>query len=433
MVVYGNSFTGGNVTVPPSKSAAHRALLCAALSRKKSSIYNIDNSNDMKATLNAVRALGAEAVYDETSKIVKVDSSKLGTIAGGVIDCIESGSTLRFIIPIAAALGGDWRFIGSGRLPERPLGIYQDLLPQHGVALSAKGGLPLEISGRLLPGEYQLPGNVSSQFITGLLFALPMLNDDSTIVLTSPLESEGYVDLTISVLRDFGIDIKKINNGWLVRGGQSYSAKNYTVEGDWSQAAFFLAMAALAPSGERIQIFGLDKNSVQGDKACLECFGGFGLKTEWNGNTLSAWNPNADKPYSGLQGHTIDAAQIPDMVPALAACAALCRGETCIINAERLRLKESDRLAAMEAALNSVGGHVEATADGLIIHGVESLAGGMVNGQNDHRVVMAMAAAALKCRNKLNVTDEHSIRKSYPGFFEDFKSLGGVANVINLG
>lgn len=433
MLVYGKSSLSGNVTVPPSKSAAHRAILCAALSKGSSVVSNIDDSRDMQATLGAVRALGAVASYDKEQKSVSIDSSNLGALSGGEIDCIESGSTLRFLIPIAAALGGTWRFTGSGRLPQRPLDVYRDILPEHGVEFRTNGGLPLEISGKLSAGLYKLPGNVSSQFVTGLLMALPMLNGNSEIILTSPLESAGYVELTVSVLKDYGIKVDKTANGWSVSGSQSYRAENYSVEGDWSQAAFYLSMAALNPGGEKIHLHGLNRCSVQGDKACVEAFGGFGLKTEWNGETLTAWNPDADKPFAGLEGYIVDAAQIPDMVPSLAACAALCKGETRIINAARLRLKESDRLAAMEAALNSVGGRVSVTDDGLIIQGVEQLSGGTAMGQNDHRVVMALAACALRSRAEIFVTDEQSIKKSYPGFLDDFRAIGGLAHVVDLG
>lgn len=432
MVVYRKGFSGGEVTIPPSKSAAHRALLCAALSKGRCRLSNIDASDDMKATIGAIRALGAEAVYDVEKRVVEVDAAHLGS-GHGELDCLESGSTLRFLIPVAAALGGEWRFTGRGRLPRRPLGVYETLLPEHGVSCRSQGGLPLEIEGGLRPGEYCLPGNVSSQFITGLLFALPLLEDTSRIVLTTPLESKGYVDLTLSMLRDFGIQIEAEENGWKVPGGQRYQARDYTVEGDWSQAAFFLSMAALSPEGAEVRIRGLDAGSRQGDKACVELFERLGLSTRWEKGVLTAWNPHAGMPFGGLRGCTIDAAQIPDIVPALSVCASLCEGETRIIHAERLRLKESDRLAAMEDAITALGGRAKATADGLIIQGVPSLPGGKAEGRNDHRVVMALAPAALRCEGEISVTDEFSIRKSYPGFFEDFNKLGGNARVIDLG
>ena len=418
-VIYGNTFSGGSIQVPPSKSAAHRQVLCAALSRGRCSVSNVDMNEDIKATVAAVTALGVQARYDDSSSLLTLDASGLGG-QNAVIDCGESGSTLRFLIPIVAALGVSARFEGRGRLPYRPLGVYKELLPAHGVAFSSQGGLPLEISGRLKSGVYRLPGDVSSQFITGLLFALPLLEGDSEIVLTSPLESKGYVDLTLSVLREFGVAAQETAQGWKVSGGQRYTARNTRVEGDWSQAAFFLCMAALSPQGAQVELQGLRRDSLQGDKACVDLFRNFGLEISGRRDSLLAWNPRAGEPYGGLRGFPIDASQIPDMVPALSVCAALSRGETRIYNAQRLRLKESDRLAAMAEALTGLGGQVRATADGLLIQGVPQLAGGIAQGKNDHRVVMALAAAGLRCEKGLSVTDAQSIRKSYPGFFRDF-------------
>ena len=205
------------------------------------------------------------------------------------------------------------------------------------------------------------------------------------------------------------------------------------VEGDWSQAAFFLCMAALSPQGAQVELQGLRRDSLQGDKACVDLFRNFGLEISGRRDSLLAWNPRAGEPYGGLRGFPIDASQIPDMVPALSVCAALSRGETRIYNAQRLRLKESDRLAAMAEALTGLGGQVRATADGLLIQGVPQLAGGIAQGKNDHRVVMALAAAGLRCEKGLSVTDAQSIRKSYPGFFRDFIKLGGFAHVLDLG
>lgn len=431
-VIYGNGFQGGCVRIPPSKSAAHRQVLCAALSRGRCVVSHVDMSEDIKATVGAVAALGTQVHYDEEAGVLTLDGSSLGG-QSAVVDCGESGSTLRFLIPIVAALGVPARFLGKGRLPQRPLGVYGELLPAHGVEFRSQGGLPLEISGKLKSGVYRLPGDVSSQFITGLLFALPLLDGDSEIVLTSPLESKGYVELTLSILKEFGVNAWETPQGWKIPGNQQYGARDTQVEGDWSQAAFFLCMAALSPEGKPVEIQGLRPHSLQGDRACVELFRRFGLRISWHGDALSAWNPHAGEAYGGLSGLTIDAVQIPDMVPALAVCAAFCRGETRIINAQRLRLKESDRLAAMAEALGGIGGKVEATADGLVIQGMPYLEGGLVQGKNDHRVVMALAAAALRCKKPLAVTDAQSIRKSYPGFFRDFIKLGGSAHVVDLG
>lgn len=438
MVEYGKSFSGGDVFLPPSKSAAHRALLCAALSGRAGRIFPIDTSKDMEAMLGAVCALGAKAVYREDQNAVLFGEAAPHPGKGEDVHCLESGNTLRFVTPVAAALGGEWLFTGSGRLPERPMSVYRELFPKHGTAYSpcdegAGKNLPLKLSGKLLPGVFEVPGNISSQFISGLLFALPLLEEESEIILTTPLESEGYVTLTLAVLRAFGIECLKTERGWKVPGGQTYRATEYRVEGDWSQAAFFLSMAALSPGGKTVRLHGLDRNSAQGDKACVSCFEAFGLSTRWEGEVLAAWNPTAGRPFGGLRGTVIDASQINDLVPALAVCGALSEGETRIIHAERLRLKESDRLAAMREAINSLGGNVRETEDGLSIQGVPSLRGGTAEGKNDHRVVMALAAAALRCNGPLFVTDEHSIQKTYPGFFKDFKALGGTANVFHVG
>lgn len=435
MVIYGSRFSGGTITLPPSKSAAHRALISAALSGGRSLVFPVDHSKDMEATLTAVMALGCNALFDRDNQCVFFQPGS-GSAANEEINCFESGSTLRFLLPIAAAFGGTWRFCGSGRLPQRPLGVYEKLLPEHGVAFqlfSPPDSLPLQISGKLIPGLFEVPGNISSQFVTGLLFALPLLQEDSEIKLTTPLESRGYVDLTISVLQDFGVTIQQTETGWVISGNQQYQSRSYHVERDWSQAAFFLSMAALAPNGEEITLCGLDQNSKQGDRACVSIFEGFGLRSEWNNRELKVWNPNSQKPFGGLHGQVIDVSQVPDMVPALAVCAALSEGETRIVGASRLRLKESDRLAAMEHAICSLGGHCTSDHDSLTIQGVPALTGGRVQGENDHRIVMALAAAALRCNGEIEVTDEESIQKSYPGFFADFQQLGGDARVVDLG
>ena len=431
-VTYGNEFRGGRVTLPPSKSVAHRAMLCAALSRGSCALSHMAGSQDIDATARAIEALGGEVRLEEDRGLCLVEGAGLGRAQGGVIHCGESGSTLRFLIPIACALGGRWTFTGEGRLPQRPLNVYRELLPAHGVKYQDPGRefLPLTVEGRLEPGVFALPGNVSSQFITGLLLALPLLSGDSEIVLTTPLESEGYVNLTLQAMERFGVTACRTSRGWRVPGGQRYRPHNLAVEGDWSQAAFFLTMAALAPAGAQVELAGLSWDSLQGDKACVELFEGFGLDLRWEGDLLLCGNPRAGEPFRGLRGQVIDAAQIPDMVPALSVCAALSQGETAIVNAQRLRLKESDRLAAMEAALTALGGKVLSREDGLVLKGVETLNGGRALGVNDHRVVMALAGAALGSRGPVTVTDAWSVRKSYPGFFDDFMRLGGIAHVL---
>lgn len=416
----------GDVQIPPSKSAAHRALLCAALCETGCTVSPIDASADMYATLNGIRAMGRTAEFADG--VVRIAPGAMPT-ESVTVDCGESGSTLRFLIPIFAALGIPATFVGHGRLPERPIGVYTDLLPQHGVSVETKGGLPLQISGKLTAGEYRLPGNISSQFITGLLFALPLLSGNSTIALTTELESKGYIDLTIQVLRRFGIQIFETASGWAVPGGQRYTGTECTVEGDWSQAAFYLSLAAIG--GGPIRMHGLDMDSLQGDKACVELWRQFGLTVTEENGVWTAENPNVDQPFRGLHGIRIDAAQIPDMVPALAVTAAFAQGETVIYNAARLRIKESDRLSAMEEALTALGADVTAKPDGLVIRGKMHLTGGRADGKNDHRIPMALAAAGCDCT--VTVTDAWSIRKSYPGFYRDLTAIGGDPDVLDLG
>lgn len=431
-VVYSPGFAGGEVVMPPSKSAAHRALLCAGLSGGRCLLSNMDVSEDISATIGALNVLGLTVQHDPEKKTMLVEPQK-PCPPGGEIDCRESGGLLRFIIPIAAALGGRWRFTGRGRLPQRPLGVYADLLPDHGVAFRTEGGLPLEIEGKLTPGLFAMPGDISSQFVTGLLFALPLLDGDSEIQLTSPLESVGYVDMTLQVLGDFGVHIDKTESGWHVPGRQRYTSRDYHVEGDWSQAAFFLNMAALSPEGAPVRIGGLDPHSLQGDRACVEVFGSFGLSTHWEDGWLVAQNLRAGEPFGGLKGQVVDMAQITDMAPALSVCAALSEGETRLTNAGRLRLKESDRLAAMEQAINALGGKAQAVGDELRIQGVPHFSGGTAQGQNDHRVLMALAGAGLRSQAPVQVTDAWAINKTYPHFYDDFKALGGNAHVVQLG
>lgn len=413
----------GIVTLPPSKSAAHRAILCASLAKGISQLSNFSFSQDMEATCRAVEALGVKTSL--TGNTLTVDSRDLFTPKQAVLDCGESGSTLRFLIPVAAAGGIRAEFTGRGRLPERPIGVYLDCLPPAGVSCRTQGGLPLSVSGALQPGVFRLPGDISSQFITGLLLALPILNGDSEIRLTSFLESAGYVDMTIEMMSRFGVTVTPVENGWLVPGNQSYVPRDLAIEGDWSQAAFFLAAGALSEAPDSsILLKGLRKHSTQGDRQAFSLFQKFGAKLSWEPEGLRVSPEN-------LQAiPVIDASQIPDLVPVLAVTAAFCHGVTSITGAARLRIKESDRLETVAQGVAALGGKIEQLPDGLIVTGKPKLSGGRAKGCNDHRIVMAMAVASLKCEKPVEITDAQSVSKSYPGFFEDFISLGGKADVI---
>ncbi len=393
-----NSILNGDISIPPSKSAAHRALICSFLSGG-GNVEGIIDSADMKATTGALDALhnGNE-----------------------VIDCIESGSTLRFLIPVAAALGKSVTFVGSGRLPERPIGEYITLLEAHGVKCESDGFLPLKISGKLRGGRFELRGDISSQYVTGLLLALPLLKENSEIVLTSPLQSKPYVDMTIKVLKDYGVEVEESENGYLIKGNQKYKVRDYIVEGDWSQAAFFLAAGAI---GGDITVLRLDINSTQGDKEIVSILKRFGADVEVNNNSVSARK-------SELHAAEIDAKDIPDMVPALSVVAANASGKTVIKNIQRLRLKESDRVQSIVSNLKRAGVKAQATENEIIIEG-SKIKGAELCGFNDHRIVMAMSILALFAQGKTTITDAQSINKSYPGFFEDYNLLGGRANVID--
>lgn len=409
----------GTVSVPPSKSAAHRAIICASLARGKSVIQPIALSEDMKATMACMQRLGAEMTL--CGDVLTVDGSHTFCVDHAALDCGESGSTLRFLVPVAAAGGVNAVFSGHGKLPQRPIGVFTECLPPMGVSCRTEGGLPLSINGRLQSGVFRVPGHISSQFITGLLLALPLLRGDSEIILTSPAQSVGYINMTIDILQDFGIVIEQTPQGWRIPGGQQYASREFHVEGDWSQAAFFMTAAAL---GGSITIDNLNLQSRQGDKACLELYERFGAKITYSREGAVTIE------HQTLHGIDIDATNIPDLVPALAVTAALCEGTTVIHGAERLRIKECDRLAAMRDGLTRLGADVTETEDGLRIRGVKKLHGGLVEGYNDHRIVMSFAVAAVGADSAITITDPDSIRKSYPSFFEDHQHLGGHTNVI---
>lgn len=410
----------GSVTAPPSKSDVHRAIICAALSKGVSTISPVALSNDIRATIGCIEALGAKTHIE--NNVLTVDGTELFSNKTATLDCGESGSTLRFFIPVAAVGGVNATFIGSGRLPQRPIGIFTDLLPDFGVNCETEGGLPLEISGKLQSGAFKIPGNVSSQFITGLLFALPMLENDSDIVLTSPIESVGYIDMTIYTMSKFGVEIETTDSGWHIKGNQSYRPCNYTTDGDWSQAAFFMVSGAINGS---ITVNGVNRDSAQGDRKIAELISQFGTDVLQTDTSVTVKSGK-------MHAITIDASQIPDLVPVLAVCATFADGTTKIINAQRLRIKESDRLKTTANLINNLGGNVKELSDGLEITGVNKLFGGSADGCNDHRIVMSAAVCAAGLDGEIECSDALSINKSYPEFFNDYNSIGGRANVLDI-
>ena len=378
----------GTVTPPPSKSQAHRAIL-AQLLAGGGTVSNLAASQDIEATRRCAAALKTEG-----------DGLPL-------LDCGESGSTLRFLIPIALALRSGGIFTGRGRLMERPQKPYFDIFDEKGISYEQKDGV-LTVRGELKPGEYRLPGNVSSQFVTGLLYALPLLDGDSELVLTTALESRGYVDMTLEVLRDFGVTVENQSyERFLVPGDQVFQARDFTIEADWSQAAFWLAAGSL---GNPVLTVGLSDQSTQGDRVIDEHFASFAWGT-WR--TVE-----------------IDVSDCPDLLPPLAVMAAFHDGATRLTNAARLRLKESDRLATVTKMLTALGGQVEDGPDWLAIPGTRFLKGGTVDGANDHRIVMAAAIAATRCTGPVTILGAEAVNKSYPTFWEEYKRLGGEFDVL---
>ena len=418
----------GEVKIPPSKSMAHRAIICAALSEGLSIIENIDYSDDIIATIDAMKSLGATIVrYKDHLEVIGVYGVPKKAKDFRIIDCNESGSTLRFLVPISLLFSGRSKFIGKGNLGKRPLTTYYNIFDNQGIEYSyEEGNLNLIINGKLKPGVFEVEGNVSSQFITGLLFTLPLLNGDSKIIITTEMESKGYIDLTLRAMSDFGVEI--INNNYrefIIKGNQKYNARNYRVEGDYSQAAFFLCADAL---GNNVLCQDLDLNSLQGDKEVIDIL-------ERMNVVFNLKDTDVKGIINGeLIATIIDGSQCPDIIPVLTAVAALSKGTTEIINASRLRIKECDRLAAVTSELNKLGAKIIEKEDGLLVTGVEKLKGNVeVWSHKDHRIAMTLAIASTRCEEPIVIKDYKCIAKSYPRFFDDFRTLGGDIHEWNVG
>ena len=404
----------GEIAAIPSKSDAHRAIICALLSRSVCKISPIIHSDDIMATVSAAAALGAKCTVD--GNVLTVDSTDIIKCGEHTqIDCNESGSTMRFMLAAAAALGANADFDGSGRLPQRPITDFCELFPAHGAALSSNH-LPTTLSGALTCGEYKISGSISSQFITGLLLALPILPGDSRITLTTRLESKPYVDLTLSVMRKFGVVATEDEHGYVIPGNRQYNCDSYTVEGDWSQAAFFLAAGAI---GGDIAMSGLQLDSVQGDKRIFDIIKQFGGNIYESGGKIISQK-------GSLCGIDVDASQIPDLVPIIAVLAANAKGTTRIYGARRLRYKESDRIKTVIAALKAFGVDVTEHDDGMEITGKPNyVMESDVDCANDHRIAMAFAVMAAygSAANVGELLGHYCVRKSYPDFFDDFAKL----------
>ncbi len=395
----------GTIEAVSSKSDVHRLLIAAALSEAPTYIHTNIISRDIEATIGCLRALGAGIeLFEEHNEhkffVMPIRSDRRDSDL--VLDCAESGSTARMLLPVSVSLYNEAKFIGRGSLLPRTFSDLINEMEKNGCTFSRKN-IPFNVSGKLRAGTFTLSGSVTSQFISGLLFALPLLDGDSKIVLTTKLQSSGYVDMTVETLKRFGIAVTKTDDGFEVEGNQKYITPDEAIaEGDWSNAAFFIAAG--------VTVNGVEDYSLQKDKKIVD------LLDELN--------------KSDRDEIVIDAEQIPDLVPILAVAACGTRKTMRIVNASRLRIKESDRLNSVYTMMKSLGANIEEGEDSLTVRGTGELEGGKTDSFNDHRIAMAAAIASCICKSEVVISNAETVEKSYPRFFEDFNSLGGNANVI---
>ena len=407
----------GTVGAIPSKSMAHRLLICAALADTPTQIVCATTSEDIEATVSCLDALGAQILRTDEGFLVEPITD---SVSGAVLDCGESGSTLRFLLPVVPALRSSAMFLGHGRLADRPLSPLREELEANGARVVGEHAVPIEVSGKIKGSYFELPGNVSSQFVSGLLMAGPLLPDGIEITVKEPVESRSYIELTIDALATFGVKVtvKHVTDAtiYMIAADAHYvSPGKVEVEGDWSNAAFWLAAGALSDGG--ITVCGLNQGSHQGDRAILGALALLGAR-------VSRANQLVATSHFPLAGCTINVSDSPDLVPPLAIVAMRAQGLTLICGARRLRLKESDRLATVSACIEAMGGKVEETGDGLVIHGKDLLRGGNVDAAGDHRIAMMAAIAACYAEEPTTIVGAECVRKSYPSFFAHLQALG---------
>ncbi len=411
----------GTVAAPASKSEAHRRMICAGLTKGTTTLGGFMDSDDMAATARCLKALGAHVGQKDDQLTITGLAKKITKLP--VLDCGESGSTLRFFVPVALAMTKGGVFRMHGRLGQRPMDVYRDLFVPRGVrwrmGVGCDGAAELTVRGELESGHYVLPGNVSSQFVSGLLFALPLLEEDSTLTVQPPVESAGYIRMTVEALLQSGVKLEEIAPfSWRIPGNQAYQAKDGHLSGDYSQAAVLLCAGAL---GHRVNVTHLVKQTTQGDRAVLEHLAALGAKVceDESGVTVTA---------DALHGATLDMAGCPDIAPILALICQLAEGESRLIGCGRLRLKECDRLAATVETLNLLGGNARAEGDTIVIQGVKALKGGVkLQNYNDHRMVMLGMIAASIAVEPVVVTGVEALNKSWPEFINVYQTLGGKA------
>lgn len=411
--------SSGEISIPPSKSFSHRAILCAALAQGESHISNVAFSEDIRATIACVKQLGAQVQKNGDTLLINGVGFRSvierNVTEHMVIDCNESGSTLRFLIPVFALSGKHCRFTGKGRLMQRPQEVYAHIFAGQKKDFLVSESF-IETFDSLEAGVFTVNGNISSQFISGLLFALPLLDGDSIIKIEPPFASRSYVNLTLEMLRQFGIETVWLNDyALMIKGNQIYSPQTYRVEGDYSQLAFFAVLAAV---NHDLTLTDVNPISRQGDRAILDILKAFGASVQ---PVRNGWRVQ----HAPLTAHTIDLEDCPDLGPVLMVLAALSTGTTVIHNAGRLRLKESDRIAAMETELRKVGVEISSSQNTVTIQGgLRQKEPTVFDGHNDHRVVMSLAVLASVLPNPSLIRGADAINKSYPDFFNDLRRLG---------
>lgn len=419
-VILSPSKLEGTVSAPPSKSCMHRALICAAAADKPTEIICDSFSADTKATMECLKSLGARFEYNKGIVTVHPIERK-ASLRECVLDCGESGSTLRFMLPFAAALGHECRFTGAERLGQRPLRPLLDALNSHGVKTKfGDSFLPCSISGKLSGGVYEIPGDISSQFITGLLFALGVLGGGE-IKTSTPLKSGPYIDITTDIQKKFGIDVIKTENGYIIPEGQQYtSPEKVSIEGDYSNGAFWLVAGAIG--GGEITCTRLREDTLQGDCKIIDVLGAMGTDITRDDDKITVHK-------SKLKGIEVDCTDIPDLVPVLCVAATAAEGRTVFRNIERLRAKESDRVQTTADMIRALGGKIEFNEATISVTGC-SLTGGTVSSANDHRIAMSAAVASLRCSESVIIDEAEAVRKSYPDFYEQFNMLGGKCDEL---
>ena len=410
----------GEVTLPPSKSQAHRLLICAALGTEPCTIVCSSVNDDIMATMRCLNALGARITFSSGV----FDVQPVNVTKGGMLDCGESGSTLRFLMSVAAVLGADATFTGAGKLPQRPMEALTEVLAAHGVSFERHSAdeLPVTCSGTLQGGNFTLPGTISSQYLTGLLFALPLAAVDSEIEVTGGLTSASYIDMTIDALRTAGIYVERRNNIFTIKGNQQYRMpERVVVEGDWSSAAFWVVAGVIGK--QPLTICGMNNKSLQGDSAIIDHLRSMGAFIETADDKVVAMP-------SHLFGAELDCMDTPDLVPILSVAAAVAQGTTTFTNVGRLRFKESDRLAAMKSVLESFGIISSVGEDTFTVYGGKPVALTPVESFGDHRIAMSAAVLSTVAEGVTTIIGAECVAKSYPSFFEDFAALGGVVEKV---